>query len=244
MNNPDQHRTRHTVAAETPPRPLTAQAPGFRRAQRIASDSRSTTRTEPSGRVARIRAGKDRVPFLTRQISCAPVPVAVCHRRREKYPRSARLRVPGARCPARRSLSSGSATAQEPVTAPRIRRVPHTTRVTRRAWGNRPPAGVANRTRTGSVAGKSTTVPSTAVTTSPNVRNPGRSPGSGRAPAVNNASSTPGDSRARAWDNATAVTGPPITRAGLNAVSRGHSRASTTAYPHPRTGTVPGSARS
>jgi hypothetical protein len=115
----------------------------LRLAVSIESDSRNRTRWEPSARVEMTFAGRDFAPFLTRQIRCAPVPDAARHLFMEKKLRSARHRVPGARSATIWSQRACSLRAQEPVTAASTRLVPHTTRVTMRAWGNLPPDGVA-----------------------------------------------------------------------------------------------------
>ncbi len=115
----------------------------LRRAVSIESDSRKRTRWEPSSNVEMTFAGRDFAPFLTRQIRCAPVPAAVRHRCMEKKFLSLRFSVPGARRLTSSSHSACSLRAHESTTAPSTRLVPHTTRVTIRAWGNRPPRGVA-----------------------------------------------------------------------------------------------------
>ena len=174
-----------------------------------------------------IRAGRDLAPFLTRHARCAPVAANVTQRAMEKKLRSARFTVPGRRAPARRSTSACSLTVLESRAAASTRRVPQATRVTSLACGNRPPEGVANRSRTAAVSARSTTVPSTAVTTRPNARSPATSTRSAAATASNSARSTPAGRRALACDNAAALTPGHIQIVGLTAPSNGHNRAST-----------------
>jgi len=76
-------------------------------------------------------------------------------------------------------------------------------------------------------------VPSTAVTTSPNITDPAVAVAAtpAAAPAWNTACSTPAGNRDLACDNATAVTGSDSTITGLNEASNGHNRPITLAYP-------------
>jgi hypothetical protein len=65
-----------------------------RRRASIESDSRSSTSSDPSGRVLMVLNGTGFAPFLTRQARCAPRAENRTHRSMEKNPRSARLIIP------------------------------------------------------------------------------------------------------------------------------------------------------
>ncbi len=114
--------------------------------------------------------------------------------------------------------------------------MPHSTRVTARACGNRPPVGVANLARIASVAARSNTVPSVAVTTRPNTSDPAAAtrPAASAAVRVNNSRSTATGNRSLACDNATVQTGTHITTTGLKTDSNGHRRVITAAEPCPQ----------
>ncbi len=77
------------------------------------------------------------------------------------------------------------------------------------------------------MSARSTTVPSTAVTTSPKTLNPATSTAAAPARASNNPRSTATGNRALACDNAGPLTVARIQIDGLNAPSSGHNRAST-----------------
>jgi len=80
-----------------------------RRLPSMESDSRSSTSSDPSGRVLMVLNGTDFAPFLARQARWAPRAENRIHRSMEKNPRSARLRIPAVNEP-----SSSSARAFSP----------------------------------------------------------------------------------------------------------------------------------